>query len=513
MNETSTQRRKGATAYRTDGGSHPFAGSQLVVVSNRQPYRHSETDDGEAVAVDRPTGGLTAGLDPVVQETGGTWVAWGDGDADRDVVDEADRVGVPPEDPAYTLRRVWLSDEQVANYYYGFSNQVVWPLCHGALGNVASDPEFWEAYQRTNRQFADVVVEEASDRSTIWFQDYHFGLAPAMVRRTLGGEPTLLQFWHIPWPGWDTYRACPHRAELLRGLLANDVLGVHVPRYRDNFLQCVRACIDDATVDTERNEVTYRGSSTMVVASPMGVPAEKVRQGAADVSAADFAAFRAEHGIPEDVAVAVGVDRLDYTKGIVARLEALEYLWETQPEWQDQLTFVQNGSESRSAIPAYDRTQSAIREAVDRINDRFGTKDWQPVVFFTDTISQDELYGLYRYADAALVTAMRDGLNLVAMEYAAAQVDEDGALLLSDGTGAHDLLGEYAYSISPFDAADIAETLASALSAPAAERRARMTKLRQQVADVDLATWLNHHGELAASAKTRPARQSGYDPV
>jgi len=510
MNETSTQQR-GAAAHRTDGGRSPFGDGQLVVVSNRQPYRH--TDAGDGVEVDRPTGGLTAGLDPVVQETGGTWVAWGDGDADRDVVDASDRIGVPPEDPGYSLRRVWLSDEQVEGYYYGFSNQVLWPVCHGTLGNVSADSDYWEVYKQTNRQFADVVAAEATDRSTVWFHDYHLALAPAMTRRAVGGGPTFMQFWHTPWPGWDTFRACPHSDEVLRGLLANDVLGFHVPRYRYNFLECVDACLGDANVDHDHATVRYRGTSTRVVASPMGVPHDEIRREAASFSENDLADLLAEYDVSPDRALAVGVDRLDYSKGIVERIRALERLWETHPEWRESLTFVQNGSESRSQIDAYARTQEAVAAAVERVNERFGTDDWQPIVFFTDTLSKERLYGLYRHADAALVTPVRDGLNLVAMEYVAAQVENDGALLLSDQSGAHDILGPLAYSITPFDAPGIADRLDEALTAPAAERKARMTRLRQSVAEVDLETWLQQHGDLAAEARATEASRSRHDPV
>lgn len=510
MNETPSQRRR-ATAHRTDGGRLPFGERDLVVVSNRQPYSHADSGDG--LEVDRPTGGLTAGLDPVMQATGGTWIAWGDGDADRRVVDGTDRVSVPPDDPSYVLRRVWLSDDQVEDYYYGFSNRVLWPVCHGTLGTVNAGADHWAAYERTNRQFANIVASEASDRSTVWFHDYHLALAPAMARRTLGGGPTFMQFWHVPWPGWDTFRACPHREALLRGLLANDVLGVHVPRYRYNFFECVDACLDDATVDHDRAEVTYRGSVTRVVASPMGVPYDDIRRQAANVTESDLADFRREYDISSDTALAVGVDRLDYTKGIVERIRGLERFWERNPAWRESLTFVQNGSESRSRIDAYARTQEVVADAVERVNDRFGTDDWQPIVFFTDTLEEERLYGLYRHADVALVTPIRDGLNLVAMEYVAAQVDGDGALLLSDQSGAHDLLGEFAYSISPFDAPGIADQLAAALTAPAAERTARMKRLRQSVAGVDLRTWLQQHADLTARADTNGFRQSGHEQV
>ncbi|WP_435346349.1 alpha,alpha-trehalose-phosphate synthase (UDP-forming) [Haloarchaeobius sp. HRN-SO-5] len=478
---------------------------RLLVVSNRQPYSHDY--DGDEVTVDRPTGGLTAGLDPVLQRTGGTWIAWGDGDADEAVVDEDDRVSVPPEDPTYDIKRVWLSDDQVDDYYYGYSNQVLWPLCHSALSEIRSRASFWDAYRRTNEEFADAVldaIESSPDRSDgdplVWFQDYHLGLAPGMVRDRLQQDAVLMQFWHIPWPSWDTYRCCPHAEALLRGLLGNDVLGFHVQRYRTNFFECVEACLPDATVERRTDEVRYDGSVTRVEAAPLGVPFDRIHRGATETSEREFdAGFRRRHGISPDTTLAVGVDRLDYTKGIPQRLRALEHLWETRPSLRGSLTYVQNGSESRSKIDAYQRVQDEVEALVSRINDRFGTDDWRPVVFFTDQIPQEELFALYRHSDVALVSPIRDGMNLVAKEYVAAQVDGDGVLVLSDQTGAHQELGEHAVTVSPHAVDEFADAIEGALEMPTGQRRRRMEELRQHVAEWDLDSWLEHQFDLAAT--------------
>ena len=480
-----------------------FGSRDVVVVSNRQPYKHEFSDDGD-VSVERPVGGLTASLDPTIQETGGTWIAWGDGEADGHVVDESDRVEVPPDDPQYTLRRVWLSDEQVQDYYYGFSNQVLWPLCHSALSNVRSEASFWQQYYQTNRQFADAIVEEASEQSVVWLQDYHFALAPWLVRRELGNGPIIMQFWHIPWPSWDVFRACPHRDELLRGLLGNDVLGFHVQRYVTHFLDCVEAVLDDATVNRRTGEVFYRGGITRVETVPLGVPYQDIEEHAANHSSDEFERFRDSYGIDPDTKIAVGVDRLDYTKGILERLRALEHLWERSPEWRGSLTYVQNGTESRSQIPAYEAVQDEIDAEIDRINQRFATDDWQPVVRVTGFLSQRELYGLYRHADVGIVSPIRDGFNLVAEEYAAAQVDGTGALVLSTQAGVHDLIGEHAVSVSPFDVEGFADKLDAALTMPDAERRFRMQRIRQAVATHDLQAWLER--SASASLQVRRAR-------
>lgn len=450
-------------------------------------------------SVDQPTGGLTASLDPLLQRTGGTWIAWGDGAADEAVVDGHDRVGVPPGSPRYTLRRIWLSDEQVEKYYLGFSNRVLWPICHAALATVDSDVSFWETYYETNQQFANTIVEEAGPQQVIWLQDYHLALAPWLVRLELGAAATIMHFWHVPWPTWDVFRACPHRAELLRGLLGNDLIGFHVGRYVHNFLECVEAALDDAVVDWAGETVSYRGMTTRAVAIPMGVPVDEIAGLAASYEGSDFIAFRRRHGIGPSTSIAVGVDRLDYSKGIPERLQALEALWERSPEWRESLTYVQNGSESRSEIDAYQRIQTEVEEAIQRINDRFGTDSWQPIVSVDEHLDRQELYGLYRHSDLAIVSPLRDGMNLVAEEYAAAQVDSDGVLVLSDQTGAHDLIGEAAVSITPYNIEQFADGIDRALRMPPAERRSRMNRIRQIVAANDLEQWFQRHAaELEA---------------
>ena len=519
------------------------APEDIVVASNRQPYRHEYGDDGE-ITVDRPAGGLTAGLDAVMRMTEGTWIAWGDGDADTTVVDADDRVAVPPNrtggdgeanpngersrEPVassgasgtYTLRRLWLDDDEVEGYYYGVSNQVLWPLCHAALGTIESCGDAWVDYRRVNDQFASALSEAADDETLVWLQDYHLALAPRQVRERTGesdvdgedggrsaADATLAHTWHIPWPSWDTFRACPHRDAVLDGLLGNDLLLFHVPRYCENFLRSAERGLDETTVDYDRGTVDYRGRTTTVRAVPMGVPVDRIRRRAGSREATGFrAAFRKHRGIDRDTRLAVGVDRLDYSKGIPERLRALERLWERSPEWRGSLTYVQNGSESRSEIPAYSRLQDEVEGAVDRINDRFGTADWQPVVRVDEYLNERELYGLYRHADLALVSSVRDGMNLVAAEYAAAQIEGDGVLVLSTQTGAHDLFGEPAVSVSPFAPEQFATQIESALRMPKVERQSRMQRIRRTVAANDLWSWLRGVAETAqAVEQTRPA--------
>jgi trehalose 6-phosphate synthase len=471
----------------------------LVVVSNRQPYRHYYEDG--SIAVDRPAGGLTAGLDPVMQETDGTWVAWGDGEADREASDEDGTVRLPPEEESYTLKRIWLSDEDVEGYYYGYSNRVLWPLCHGGTWLTEYARQYWDSYQRVNGQFADAVAEYAGADSTVWFQDYHFALAPRTVQEAT--DAFLMHFWHITWPGADTFRACPHREALLDGLLGNDLLGFHVERYCRNFLDCVDDTFDDAFIDREGGRVQYDDHTTHVEAFPMGIDVESIEDDTRRAGGERWRSFREDRDISPDTSVLLGVDRLDYTKGIVERLEALERLFETRPEWRGNLVYVQKADESRSLIPEYQNLQQNVAKAVERIDERFGTDDWVPVVYTTDWFTQEELCDLYRHSDAMLVSALRDGMNLVAKEYIAAQLDEDGVLVLSDQVGAHDELGEHAVSFNPYDTEAFAETIHDALTMDESEARERMRALREIVSENDLFTWMNDIFATATELRAR----------
>ncbi|WP_137286855.1 alpha,alpha-trehalose-phosphate synthase (UDP-forming) [Halorussus salinisoli] len=489
----------------SDDGPAPTEG--LVVVSNREPYSHTYEADADAeegddstereIQVQRPVGGLTAGLDPVMQAASGTWVAWGDGDADREVADERGRVRVPPEDPAYTLQRVWLSDEEVEDYYYGYSNQVLWPLCHGDVGNITYEPRFWQRYEEVNRRFADaasdcVERDDSEDDGLIWFQDYHFGLAPAIARSQVGDETTIAQFWHIPWPSLESFEVCPQHHQLLEGLLANDLLGFHVDPHCAHFLECVDACIEGAAIDWDEGRVIHDGHETLVRSFPMGVDTDRIERLAGSEGADDFwADFRESRAIAPDATVAVGVDRLDYTKGIPERVRAVEHLLETRPEYRGEFVYVQKASESRSQIPAYRELQREVSETVERVNDRFGTDDWQPIVGVTEMLPAESLYGLYRHADLALVSPVRDGMNLVAKEYVAAQVANDGALVLSEFAGAVEDLGNYAYTINPYATEEFADTIHEAVTDSPTDRKRRMRQLRQLVAAYDLDAWMD----------------------
>ncbi|SDQ93940.1 alpha,alpha-trehalose-phosphate synthase (UDP-forming) [Natronobacterium texcoconense] len=502
----------------------PSCPGPLIVVSNRQPYRHEYEDGGgtnaaenasdRSITVDEPAGGLTAGLDPVVQQTDGTWIAWGDGDADFDVVDEDNCVDVPPDEEAYTLRRIDLSEEAVDSYYYGFSNRVLWPLCHGFPDLIEDRTNDFEWYRTVNERFAKAVADHANDDTVVWLQDYHFALAPRMIRESIPTGATVAQFWHIPWPTVSTFQHCPVGGRILEGLLGNDLLGFHVDRYVDRFLDCVARYLPAATVDRNRRIVRYGGETTRVVATPMGVDAESHARTARSTDAETFANLCSEYGIPDDGTIGLGVDRLDYTKGIPERLTALERFFERYPDWRGDFTFVQKATPSRTEIPAYQHHGELVRSEVERINRRFGTDDWQPIVYTEDYLEEAELCSLYRHADLMIVSPLVDGMNLVTQEYVAASVDDTGdTLLLSDRVGAHELLGSHAVTIDPTDVDDFAERIGHALAMPAHERRHRMDVLRDRVFDADLDRWMTTQFDWIRRIHTgSESQRTDFDP-
>ncbi len=515
--KTATGRSSPPEQLRADGGTPSPVPADLIVVSNRQPYRHERDDDG-TVVVRKPTGGLTAGLDPVMRTTGGTWVAWGDGDADREVTDDDGRVAVPPNTAdQYTLHRVWLSEAAVEGHYTGYSNRVLWPLCHDLPEHLECRDGDREWYRRVNRAFADATLEHVDAHSVVWLQDYHLGLAPAMIRDDAPTGATLAQFWHIPWPTPETFGTCPNARELLDGLLGNDVLGFHTAEDVTDFLACVNTFLEGATVDHGTRSASYRGRETRVVATPMGVDAAAH---AAEAEAGDGDCWRRlcdRYELPGDTPIVLGVDRLDYTKGIPERLAALERLFEIVPEWRESVTLLQKATPSRREIPAYAAFGERVRGHVDRINDRFGTADWTPVVYTEDFLTESDLATCYRHADVLVVSSLADGMNLVAQEYVAASIDGEGALVLSEAAGAAEGLGYPAYTVDPTDTDALASAIIDALEAPQGERRSRMAALRERVFERDLEWWMTeqfrHMGAVDETGNETEPRSDLFDPV
>src|SRR5262245_58925772 len=462
-----------------------LGGRRLVVASNREPYSHE--DSNGSVHVVRNAGGLTVALDAVMQALGGTWVAHGSGSADRQVVDEHDRVPCPPDRARYLLRRLWLSREDHERYYSGFSNAALWPLCHIAYVRPRFDLLDWQRYQDVNTRFAAAVLEEVADAPAfVFIQDYHLALAASTLREARPDLQIAL-FWHIPWPNAEVFRRLPWGREVLEGMLANDLVGFHIRPHALNFLETVAETLE-ARVDYERLAVERGGRRTWVRHFPIGVDAEEIGMlvDSPEVREQERQ-LRKNLGLG-DCRIGLGVDRLDYTKGIPERLEALERLFEKHPEWVGRLAFVQIGTPSRIELLEYRMVMTRTREVAQRINKRFPRAGGPTVHLVEAHLDFRELLPYYRMADLCAVTALHDGMNLVAKEYVAASPDLEGALVLSPFTGAAREL-ERAWIATPFDRDALADTYHAALSEPEAARRERMAALRETVLRRNIFDW------------------------
>jgi alpha,alpha-trehalose-phosphate synthase [UDP-forming]/trehalose-phosphatase len=478
-------------------------GRRLVVVSNREPYSHRHTRHG--IVVKRPEGGLVAALDPVLQAVGGTWVAWGSEDADFEVVDAQDSIRVPVNAPKYTLRRVHLSKLEVERYYHGFANQSLWPLFHLAMDKARFVRRNWTAYQVVNRRFAEATLEAATGETVVWIHDYHLALCASYLRQRRP-DLFLMQFWHIPWPGWDAFRICPQSADLLEGLLANDLLGFHLGRHVQNFLDCAERELG-ARVDRAEGIVEHAGRYTQVRAFPISIDVT-AWDGLAQSRSCDRWMTRLRHRLRLDGrSVVVGVDRLDYTKGIPERLQAIDLLFQRAPELRGRLVFVQKVAPSRTRIIAYRQLQNRVEREIARINGLYGTATWQPIVYIPRPLPPAGMAALFRMADACLVTSLQDGMNLVAKEFVASQVDGRGVLLLSVLAGAAEE-APWSVAINPFEPEGVAEALAKALEMPAPERQARMAQMHARLQQHDIHRWTLEHFRVAADllAARRPGR-------
>ncbi len=488
------------TAETRDSIRELLRGRSLVVVSNREPYVHRHSVQG--IEVERPAGGLVAALDPVLREVGGVWVAWGSGDADFEVADAHHEIRVPPEDPQYVLKRVRLSKADIERFYHGFSNQSLWPLFHMAMDKARFVRRYWTAYQSVNQRFADAALDVLDQDTIVWIQDYHLALCPLYLRAR---RPDLLmmQFWHIPWPGWDVFRICPQSAELLEGLLANDLLGFHLGRHVENFLDCAARELG-ADVDREQGLVTYRGHRTLVQAFPISIDVPAWNQ-LAGTRACERWMARLRHRFHlGGRSIGVGVDRLDYTKGILERLRAIELLFQRAPQFRERFVYVQKAAPSRTRIKAYRDLQHRIEAEITRINATYGTATWQPIIYIPRPLPPAGMAALYRMADVCLVTSLQDGMNLVAKEFIASQRDERGVLILSELAGA---AGTAAWStaVNPYDLEGVADALARALITPADERRQRMAQLRGHLAHHDIRHWTEQH--FRAAGRLMDARE------
>jgi trehalose-6-phosphate synthase len=482
----------------------------LFVVSNREPYMHVHR--GKSIEAEVPASGLVTALEPVLRACDGTWIAHGSSDADRQVVDKHDRIRVPPGRDEYTLRRVWLGREEEQGYYFGFANEGLWPLCHIAHTRPTFRASDWLAYQSVNQKFADAILEEldGAEHALLLVQDYHFALLPRMVK-SQRPDVRVAIFWHIPWPNPEAFRICPWQRELLDGLLGADLIGFHIQAHCNNFLETVDAAME-SRIDWERFAVKRNDHATYVRPFPISVDMRE-----SPIPAPSLSTYELRAEILKNLGInarylGVGVDRLDYTKGIIERFRGVERFLEKYPNYVKHFTFVQIGAPSRSSIPRYHDFVTEVEFEAARINARFATNGWRPIALLTRHHSHKEIQRYYRAADLCMVTSLHDGMNLVAKEFVASRDDEQGALILSQFTGAMRELPD-AIIVNPYDTEALCEAISLGLEMDAEERRLRMHRMRRTVRENNVYRWagtlINELAEIRIEEPDLILRQEG----
>ncbi len=483
-----------------------LSGAPLIVVSNREPYVHSMKDGTPRVSI--PASGLVTAVDPILQACGGMWVAHGSGDADRSFSDSRGRLTVPPRDPRYTLKRIWLSRDEEQGYYYGFSNEGLWPLCHHTHERPIFRSEDWNAYVRVNHRFAEAILDELdSSPALVWVHDYHLALLPQILKAARPDLKTAV-FWHIPWPTAEAFRICPWGPDIVRGLLGSDLIGFHLQQHCNNFLDTVDRSLE-ARLDWDQSAVDFERTRTLVRPFPISVQSwdeRRVASGEALEAHKDEIKTRLKL---HDVQVGVGVERIDYTKGLPERFHAIARLFEKHPEHRGRFTFVQLGAPSRTHIPRYRDLVTDLEALADRINWKFEENGWKPIQFLVAQHNSAAVHTFLSMASLCVVSSLHDGMNLVAKEYVAAKADSDGVLILSEFAGAARELPD-AMVINPYDGEGFAEALHAALSMPDEERRARMTRMRQVVDENNVYRWAASFLSEAAQGIRTPSPAANH---
>jgi len=486
--------RRTATGIRVDWSadtlrrilSEELPGIEVLVLSNREPYIHNYAADGK-IRVQRPASGLVTALEPIVRACRGTWVAHGSGTADEEMVDKNDRVRVPPGEPSYTLRRVWLTEEENDGYYYGLANEGLWPLCHITFVRPVFREPDWEYYVAVNRKFAEAVVKEAKNPDPIiLIQDYHFALAPRMIRDILP-QATIITFWHIPWPNSEVFGICPWREQIIEGLLGSSVIGFHTQLHCNNFLETADRFLE-CHIDREDATVSVGGQPTLVRPYPISIawPPEPLLH---QPPVPDCrAAVLGRYDLPVDTLLAVGVERFDFTKGIPDRFRAVELLLEFHPEWVGRFVLLQIAAPSRSKLAIYQDMQNETKALADNINARFGRGSYKPIILEIQHHEPEQVYELFRAADVFIVSSLHDGMNLVAKEFVAARDDEQGVLILSSFAGASRELME-ALIVNPFDGRATADAIDAALRMPPDQQAERLHLMRSLISENNIYYW------------------------
>lgn len=460
----------------------------LFVVSNREPYMHFKK--GKEMECIVPASGLVTAIEPVLKACGGTWIAQGNGSGDRETVDKNDKIKVPPEEPRYVLRRVWVSKEEEDGFYYGFANEGLWPLCHIAHTRPIFRVQDWVQYGIVNQKFAEAVLQEleGAEEPCVLIQDYHFALLPALIKAKRPDARVAI-FWHIPWPNPESFSICPWQKELLQGMLGADIIGFHTQFHCNNFIATVDRVME-SRIDYEHFTIHKDNQTTWVKPFPIsiGFTGDPLPSNGEKKSSDDMAeSLLKNYGIQAQM-MGVGVDRLDYTKGILERFRSVESFLESNPKYQGKFTFVELAAPSRTAIPRYAEFVAEVEREAERINTRFKAKNWQPILLLKKHHSHQEILPFYKLADFCLVTSLHDGMNLVAKEFISAREDEKGVLILSQFTGAARELTD-ALIINPYDVVQTAEAIRSALEMPVDEQTQRMKEMRDTLKERNIYKW------------------------
>ena len=454
----------------------------IYVVSNREPYVHEKVKGEIQYSV--PASGMVTALEPLMEACGGMWLAHGSGKADRETADAEGKIQVPPDEPKYTLKRVWLTAKDIQGFYTGFSNESLWPLCHMAHTRPVFRKEDWAAYKRVNGKFAETLLAEIKNvqHPIILVQDYHFALLPRMIKKSRPDAQVGL-FWHIPWPSAEHFSICPWRKEILEGMLGADLVGFHTQQHCNNFLETVGKEVE-SLIDFEHFTATRDEHVSLIKPFPISIAFTNggtEEPQAPDKSVLEELGISAKH-------LALGVERLDYTKGILERFKAVEFFLDANPQYRGDFALLQIAAPSREESEKYRAYAAAVAEEAERVNKKFSTNGWKPIHFEHRHYSHKELDNLYRLADVCLVTSLHDGMNLVSKEYVAARDDEAGVLILSQFTGAaRDLKG--AIIVNPYSAEELSAAIHTAFTMPPAEQHRRMKAMRNSIKDYNVYRW------------------------
>jgi trehalose 6-phosphate synthase len=459
----------------------------FIVVSNKQPYEHN-LQKGKVVC-SRGSGGVITAIEPIMQASNGTWIAVGNGTADKKVVDKKNIIKVPTDNPKYSLKRIWLTKEENKRYYYGYSNEALWPLCHMAFQRPTFRKEDWEYYKNVNEKFCDAILEEIDgEKAFIWIQDYHLCLLPQMLKEKAKPEQLIIaHFWHIPWPNYEIFRICPQKEEILKGLLANDLLGFHITYHCNNFVDVIDREIE-AKIDRENSSVIHNEQKTKIQAFPISIDFERINDLSKTNEVDDIIKeFKEEYSL-NGQKVIVGAERIDYTKGIPERFMVIDRLLEAHPELIGKVTFLQLGQMSRIHIDKYKVLNDKLNSLVEEINWKYSTDNWEPIIFVRQNLNFKQLIALFKLSDVLVVSSLHDGMNLVAKEFIASRSDNNGVLVLSKFTGVARELTE-AIQFNPYDLEDFCSRIYEALIMEEEEKQTRLEKMRQIVKEENIYVW------------------------